>query len=163
MSSKIGGNSDGRGILPVAVQRTTSSRRPRAVPEGLGANTLITTLRMVTSSHGISTLAAPALPHPPTAPPSPRARAPPREVSERRRLGWGKSVEDELQDAQFGAGGSGRQHPITMRRMATSSHRFNSPILSTYSTMRPRSRVLPHEVIEGRHGAMEVRISWRGS
>jgi hypothetical protein len=60
LSSKLGGNLDGRGMLPVAVQRTTSSRRPRPVPDGLGANTPITTPRMVTSSHRISTLAAPA-------------------------------------------------------------------------------------------------------
>jgi hypothetical protein len=109
------------------VQRTTSSRRPRAVPKGLGVNTPITTPRSMTSSHRISTLAAPALPHPLTAPPSPRALAPPPEVSEGRWLGWGKSVEDELQDAQCGAGGPGPQHPITTPRMVTSSHRFNSP------------------------------------
>jgi hypothetical protein len=112
LSSKLSGNSDGRGILPAAVERTTSSRRPRAVLEGLGANTSITTPRMVTSSHRISTLAASAPAASTYSTTVPRARAPPREVSEERRLGWGKSVEDELQEAQCGAGGPGRQHRI---------------------------------------------------
>jgi hypothetical protein len=83
-------------------------------------------------------------------------------VSEERRLGWGKSVEDKLQEAQCGAGGPGRQHRIMTPRMVTSRHRFNIPVVSTYNTVCPRARVLPYEVIEGEAWAWGRSWSYGG-